>query len=301
MAREITGEFVCETHPEWGTLGLRPAWMPHADPMPGMAVAHDLLEHSPGDDGGIEAELQALGASFFIRGYTDYHASKGQAITDHAAHVAADFGELFRHFRDEGFTLLDPGEVDPLSDSCIDGDLARAIHEGCAEIAEENERYEDEDEDGLLEAFCSTESQDRMLGWMRKGYAGAIERFEDACPHDLVDEVFLSIETRIDEWLGKGAAEGMRVFIAINIDELTASIEVGFDGVDWIDCPDCGGDGEIAGVDLIDCEICQGGTIKNWQNCRHCKGQGYFEVEQRETCEGCNGERSIQISAREPI
>ena len=48
--RPIKMAFAIEMHEDYGTVGLRPVNVPHADPLPGMATAHDMLEHFPGDD-----------------------------------------------------------------------------------------------------------------------------------------------------------------------------------------------------------------------------------------------------------
>jgi len=55
--------FEVAEHEEYGSLGFKPSWYPKGDPLGGMAVAHDILEHFPKDDGSAEGEYMALGAS----------------------------------------------------------------------------------------------------------------------------------------------------------------------------------------------------------------------------------------------
>lgn len=42
--------FVCKTHDEYGGLGWALKSKPHFEPLPGMTVAHDVMEHFPRDN-----------------------------------------------------------------------------------------------------------------------------------------------------------------------------------------------------------------------------------------------------------
>jgi len=126
-AMPITKTFVIEEHEEFGGLGLRPVDVPHADPLGGMATAHDMLEHFPGDDGGVEAELMALGATIFVRAEPGYfHNRIGNP--DPAKNLAADFPEIARHDIHEGFGLRDPGRTCRVED-CAEGMITDAVRE----------------------------------------------------------------------------------------------------------------------------------------------------------------------------
>lgn len=88
----IEREFVVEEHAEAGFIGLRPSDMPDFDPGYGRTVAHDFLEHAPGDDGSIAGELQALGAIQYVRG------DSGAFNVDPAELLSNDLRELFEFF-----------------------------------------------------------------------------------------------------------------------------------------------------------------------------------------------------------
>ena len=68
----ITKTFIIEEHEEYQTKGARPIDTPHADPLGGMSVAHDMLEHFHNDQGSVYEELMALGASYYVRGETGF-------------------------------------------------------------------------------------------------------------------------------------------------------------------------------------------------------------------------------------
>jgi hypothetical protein len=295
MAREITGEFACEIHEEYGELGLRPAWMPNADPYSGMAVAHDLLEHLPGDDGGVEAEFQALGAAYWLRGESGYFGSRGWGNADPIANLSSDFVELYRHLAHEDFTLYAPPSTEPLEDESADENLRRIARDGCNLVREEESySYDDKDEeDSELTAFCCTETQERIHGWLRIGYRRAVERFEGIDAFTLAQSVFAEIEKRADNWLKGTAEEGMVLAVRIDLDRLSVSMEAGYGVVEHEDCPDCDG-GTVEGApDWEDCERCKGGTARGSQHCKACDGEGCFNVAKREKCETCNGEGEI--------
>jgi len=252
---KITGQFECEMHEEFGLLGVRPAWMPNSDPLTGMAAAHDLLEHFADDDGGVEAEFMALGASFLIRGNTGYHNRNGSNHSPES-NIAADFHELYRHVAHEDFTLLDPGDVPPVEDEDLDAVLRKAARLGL-ELVRNEESYEldrDEDDDSVT-LFCSEQSRERILGWLRKGFTKAEERYADVDIYTLAFEVFSNIEKRIDGWLESGEAEGKTLNIEVDLSNLSVTMEAGYDTTDTEDCYECEGSCEVDGEE---CETCEG-------------------------------------------
>lgn len=60
--------FTYAEHKEYGHWGWLDKSKPHFEPITGIGVIHDVVEHFPGGDGGIEDELQAFGAMWLIRG-----------------------------------------------------------------------------------------------------------------------------------------------------------------------------------------------------------------------------------------
>jgi len=174
---KLERRFTIEEHEEYGTLGFRPVDMPHADPLQGMAAVHDVLEHFPNDDGGIEAELMALGAMFRVRGEEFFHATCHHTNTDPSEHCAADFREFRMHYECEGFSLIAPGGQEgmkPVDDEHVEEWINRAVR-----IANRNERDEGDGD------FWIDEKAHRAKRWLRIGYARACDRFEGTSTAEL--------------------------------------------------------------------------------------------------------------------
>lgn len=233
---KITGTFICELNPEYGDLGLRPLDMPHADANGGMAVAHDLLEHFPGDSGSIADELMALGASYLLRGQTDYYQRTGN-VNPPEKHLASDFEELYMHFSTEGFPVGDPGNVEPVDDEDAEETFQSAVEIGMDNIVdifdfnEDAEDGEESESSQLLATFTSDEYRARMLGWLRRGYQRAVERFEGVDVNDLAYTVFTEIEEKANKWLNHDAEEGMTLDVEIDLEEISVVMTV--EGDEW--------------------------------------------------------------------
>lgn len=300
MGKFITGRFICEEHTAFGELGLRPLAMPEADPLSGMTVAHDMLEHFPDDDGGVEAEFMALGASYWLRCESGYNESRSRVDRDQAENIAADFPELFRHIRDEGFTLHDPGPVEPIEDEHTDDALRRCARLGVEET-EQQETYQTDDGeelDEMLVAFCSYQSVERITGWLRKGYVRATERFEDHDAFTLAETVFGTIEKRLDDWLKSDAVEGTEVEVTIDLENYDVLIEsvIGEGETDY--CDDCDGTGELDGEaegNFHDCP--EGCTEEGNADCKGCAGKAYIAPPVKCHCD----EGEISLEYRETI
>lgn len=203
----IRKAFALVEHFEFGSIGLQPLDMPHADPLGGMAVAHDILEHFPGDDGGVEAELQALGASLWVRNLDEYYHQKGQFRTDPAENIAADFPELWSHVW-EGFELRLTGKGrSRLDDSEADEIILRACDLGVKYIR-------DNGGGGLP----NLDYQIAMKRWMRVGYRRARARFRGIDRSELV-WLFMEIERRaqrVIEQCGDVFHEGQTIHFAVD-------------------------------------------------------------------------------------
>ena len=184
--------FKLDEHEEYGTLGFKPIDMPHADPLQGMAVVHDVLEHFPNDDGGVEAELMALGAMFRVRGEA-FFAARGCADFDPAEHCAADFGELRHHIEAEGFSLIKPGGQEgmaPLDDEHVEEWIERTLR-----LARNNDYHDDTDA-----MFWDGDRALRAKRWLRLGYARACDRFEGTSTAELA-HLFANAENYVDRVL----------------------------------------------------------------------------------------------------
>ena len=219
----VQTSFVCEMHEEYRELGLRPVDMPEADPR--NAVAHDILEHFPGDDGGVEAEFMALGAAYWLRGETGYFQRNGNTHSPEA-HIAADFRELYQHVAHEGFSLEDPsGATGRMLDyEEADEALVRACCIGLREVNDEDE-YDADDE--ALADFTSQESADRIVGWLRLGYLKAVERYAGVDAYTLAHSVFRAIDERAAKWLQGDAVEGQTLRVTVDLKRMSVTMEAG--------------------------------------------------------------------------
>lgn len=99
-----TFEFVCAEHEEFGENGWRLKSQPDFDPLSGMAVAHDCLEHFT-DSADPADEFLALGAAMWIRD-ENYHARAGHHTTDPGKHISGDLPDIIRHIAYEGYGLF---------------------------------------------------------------------------------------------------------------------------------------------------------------------------------------------------
>jgi len=101
----MTRRFRFERHEEYGTIGLKPLWMPseQADPLTGMGAAHDVLEHGPND----RVEWQGLGGSIYVRGEAYYQRRIGNR--DAAENIGSEFFSLFSLWGGEA--IPDPGRT----------------------------------------------------------------------------------------------------------------------------------------------------------------------------------------------
>jgi hypothetical protein len=299
MDNIIIGRFICEEHEEFGSLGLRPLAMPEADPLPGMTVAHDLLEHFPGDDGGVEAEFMALGAAYWLRhesGYVKNQRSRA-GLTDHSDRDAADdfsgdFMELYRHIAHEGFSLSDPGTEPAIECEYTEENLAAIVRKGLALTRTEIGDYCDDDSDEL-HTFCSTETGDRILGWLRRGYRKATERYEGQDAYSIAEVVFNGIEERIDEYLKGDPSEGTEIEVEIDLSDLSFTIEtvIGEGETDY--CDDCDGTGELNGEDEGNFHDCPEGCVEEGNDsCTGCAGKGYIAPPVKCHCD--EGEVSLE-------
>lgn len=294
----ISKRFIVEEHTEYGGLGLRPLDMPNADPLGGMTVAHDLLEHFPGDDGGVEAEFMALGACYFLRHESGFVNGQYGGNRDAADAFSGDFMELYRHIAHEGFSLTDPGPEAPIECEYTETALNGIVRKGLALTREEIADACDDDSDEL-HTFCSTQTGERILGWLRRGYRKATERFENVDAYSLAEVVFKGVETRIDNYLKSDPMEGTEIEVTIDLSTLEFSMEsvMGEGETDY--CDVCDGTGERDGEDVGNYHDCpEGCTEAGKDDCEGCKGVGYACPSV--PCDSCD-DGEISLEYRESI
>jgi len=160
-------EFEVQEHEEYGGLGFKPKWFPGADPLSGMAVAHDILEHGRNEDGSTEHELMAFGAAMFIRTDGYYWYRKNSKNADESDHISADFPQLLRlheeNFNGREILHCQNGaggeELWLRATRCVEKGLAN-----CSEYGGDGHRY------------ITYVDEEEMARWMCAGYKKAARR-----------------------------------------------------------------------------------------------------------------------------
>src|SRR5258706_10369581 len=99
--------FISEEHEDFVTLGWKLKGCSGMDPLSGMAVAHDCMEHFPkvGQADGVAEEFMALGAALWIRGDTGYWANNYHTP---GANIGADARDIFSHIIHENYSFNAP-------------------------------------------------------------------------------------------------------------------------------------------------------------------------------------------------
>lgn len=181
--------FVCAEHEEFGSLGWKLQNMPAFDPLPGMGVAHDILEHLPHDDS-TAGELMALGAMFHVRG-EDYFVNKGRAYHRPSYHCHGEIAELLNKIDNgEWIALRDCPHLKTHSDEYVQLEIDDTI--------DLVKKYLRDDLSNGYEMDKATE--DKVRGFLAHGYRSAVRRYRHVDRSVLLD-TFNEIEERADNAL----------------------------------------------------------------------------------------------------
>ena len=188
-------------HKEWDEVGGM-GWLIHGapkqfNPVSGMGVAHDILEHHKDDTGELHNELMAFGAMYRVRGETGYWCRKQGYNTDPVFHMSNGILTIFDDacVRSEDPEVLRPFVGQVSTGNCnTDEELRHIAKEGARRVAEE---YNDEDAYGFK--LNSKDIQD-TANWMIAGYCKNAERFKDVSTYALCD-TFVQIEEQSDQLL----------------------------------------------------------------------------------------------------
>ena len=222
----------------YGELGLCPEDMPNADPVMGMAAAHDLLEHEPGDDGSIAAELRALGAACWLR---------------ETIEPKYDMIDLYQHFAYEGFTIdKAPADTEILSQfDYFPNDTLDLLKSEYLSYGEKEER-------AAIADFMRYRWD--FARWVSIGYRNAQERYSQIGRYE-TKQAFKRFEDAAQKFLNN-AEEGQTLVLRFDIETGELSAEGGWADVELIDCDDCQGT----------CKDDEG------DECPYCEGSGHQEI-----------------------
>lgn len=183
-----TYTFTVERHEDFGTNGFKPNWYP-GEPLGGMAVAHDILEHFPHDNGTAEGEYMALGASLLIRG--DYNANRNGTAEEN---VAADLPTIWG--------------VQGCVRTCgvvRGGEIIDKARKAVGHFKKEFPYMGDH--------VPTSSDCENIARWIAKGYAKARRRYPKAWA--IYWDMFKPIEEQAERYL-KHAEEGMLLTVIVN-------------------------------------------------------------------------------------
>lgn len=208
----IVGIFKLEEHPEYGSMGLRLADKPHFDPLGGLATIHDLLEHFADDRGDLASELEALGASIYVRNGEMYYLDSGSYVRDPAHHISGDMPQQVRYTEDRcEYELRDCGPSRAIQDEFVEGIIQRVLEKSIKLVKDECE--------ALPEWLSTKEQRRRFVGWLRRGYRRASDRYKTHDQSQLGYTFGVGVK-EVDKFIkhfGEPGNEGMRVKVSIDI------------------------------------------------------------------------------------
>ena len=203
--------FTVREHPDYGGLGFARSRYPAGEPLGGMAVAHDILEHCPNDPGTAEGEFLALGAALYIRGDSGYFQRKGNRNST-AQHLAADFPMIFR--------------INSYFGPCLESGYDELAGRCQAIVAEGVKNMKDEE---MPESAIPTlQRQSHIAGWIARGYVNAQRRYRhvDGGAYYLAYDLFMPIEEEADKLLAL-AEEGQ--VLTVSVDLISGSVSTDLD------------------------------------------------------------------------
>lgn len=214
----LTRAFVCREWEVTGELGWKPEWIPNFDPLAGMAVPHDVMEHFPDSGPEIHHELQAFGAMYFIRGEMDYWGQAGMN-PDPFFHMTGGIVQVFEedmHNKNGGRGFVWPAPAAATSgDPDLDESFYNLACRGIRDFVSEMDAVDGWD-------FKSPVKAGQVAPWIAIGYARAVERFKHTSQDELV-HTFREVEKAADRYLADCYGDE-RLVIAFNETRGTAKI-----------------------------------------------------------------------------
>jgi len=190
-------EFECAEHREFGGKGWRLKGHPNFEPLQGMAVAHDCMEHFPKDTGTIDQEFMALGASYVTREGESYYQHKGSMWS--AAHnVASDMPRLLQGLLGGEYSLYPPPKTRRMQEDYEENFVIDVYNETISLMKSEfpdQDREADEKDQALIKDFMAG-----IVPWFRIGLRRAKRRYRSV-PSFQLCHMFQTIEKEADKHL----------------------------------------------------------------------------------------------------
>lgn len=198
-----------------GTMGWQPAWLKDGDPTTGIGVAHDVLEHLPGDTGGAEAECRAIGAAYYVRGESGYFHSLMHYFPNPIWHLSRFVAETLVSINEgeQTQTLLPPSKPSP---PLADRNVERAFDMIAAGGVVEANKAITYDRESDEPSFGSSDAN-IILAHLRTGYRSARRRYRHlGCDFmlDIFKEITRQTASLLLEWQ---EYPGARLVVGVNL------------------------------------------------------------------------------------
>jgi hypothetical protein len=215
----ITRTFICQEHEDYGMNGLVLKDHPTFEPLQGMTVAHDILEHYPKDSGELHEEFMAIGAMLYGRGEGGYFAGRSSSVEDNCV---ADLTNII-HYASSHNKELKPCtfKVVAPDTSCFDCDTYEelGVQHIQNEFSDRLEYYDIISTNEKIEEFVN-----QACRWICRGYYKAKDRYRNTDSYTLT-ELFRNCEQQIDNEL-KSLIVGQEVKVTINLVNATVRVIV---------------------------------------------------------------------------
>lgn len=208
-------KLIVEEHPEFGGIGLKLMGRDWADPVDGLAIAHDVLEHGRKDSGSIEEEFMALGASLYVRNMDEaYHQLRPRARNDLVENLASEFPMQCRYWDSAGYTQLAVHRSHRLRDHDeVENVLTHVAFAAPRMVLDEYGEH----------PLGKHEQVMRAIGWMRAGFRRALKQYAGIKQYNLVN-AFVGIANECDAVLKRGDIGG-RFDLYVKNNRFTGNID----------------------------------------------------------------------------
>jgi hypothetical protein len=184
-------------------------------------IAHDILEHRPGDEPTYEQELMALGRAIFVR------AVNGFRDQEPGGWIGNEIGYFLRRGERRDRQRIEPAprvvDRQRLPDSVV------AIIDGAIKHARETlwTEIQPDDREEMRSAIIKRPERQAIRDWLALGFIDAKRRYRGFEPGDLED-LYQRINEKALEPAFSSADEGEYLRVTVNLRRQTAKLERGF-------------------------------------------------------------------------
>lgn len=172
-------------------------------PVDGLGVAHDVMEHMPGDQGTFIEELQALGTIFLVRTTTEW--ARQTNACEVLGRQLLSLALVERHNPIEEPTTIPYIRTYPLRNKKVEN----YIQETAEAMTSRARQYHDYDR-LLVEGF-----RHACIAWMRRGYRRSSKYYRGIRPEEL-SATFDTISSEVNERFSLAPEVGDRIHISIH-------------------------------------------------------------------------------------